>query len=121
MTLPLPRRELESHRRVPIGIGFMAGVMHRGRRQAALAVTGDRLLILLTGLFRAQRQEWSREQLQSVRALVTKITDNEGGTQWTTELLIEPTEGPAVKLLGHRSKQEIEWIATTLRRALRMA
>jgi hypothetical protein len=104
-----------------IGLGCMVGVLHRGRRQAVLAVAGGRLMILQTGSFHRQRQEWSREQLRSVGVLVTKHTDSEGGTQFKNELLIEPANGPSVKLLGHRSKQELEWIATSLRRALAMA
>ncbi len=101
-----------------IGIGCMAGVVHRGRRRAVLAVAGDRLMIMQTGLLSTQQKDWPRQQLRSVRALVTKIADSEGPAGWTTELLIEPVDGPPTKLLGHRTKQEVEWIATTLRQAL---
>jgi hypothetical protein len=103
-----------------VGLGCLAAVVHRGRRLAILAVAGDRLMILQTGPFRTQQREFQREQLRSLRALVTKHTDSEGSTTWITELLIEPNDGPSVQMLGHRSKQEIEWIATTLRQALRL-
>jgi hypothetical protein len=103
------------------GIGFMAAILHRGRRSAVLAVAGDQLMILQTGLFSSRQQEWVRQELRSVRAEVTKNTDTEGATTYTTELWIELSAGPPVKLLGHRDKREVEWIATMLRKALKLS
>jgi hypothetical protein len=101
-----------------VAVGSMLTVVHRGRRQAVLAVAGGRLMILQTGLFGTKRQEWPREELRWVAAVVTENRDSEGGSTWTTHLVVEPSTGPAQQLLGHRTKQEVEWMATTLRRAL---
>jgi hypothetical protein len=102
------------------GIGCLLAVLHFGRRGTVLAVTGDRLMVLQTGLFGTRQQEWARSQLIAVRVLVTSRSDGEGGTTWTNQLAIEPNDGPTVQLLSYRPKRELEWMATVLRRALQM-
>jgi hypothetical protein len=98
-----------------VGIGLLVGAIHLGRRQAALAVVGDRLLVLRTGLFGSRRHEWARADLAGVEVGPSGMTVNNTPV---AELQVRPKDGTKVGLLAGRDEAELHWIATRLRRAL---
>ncbi len=50
-----------------IGIGMMVAALHMARHRAAIAVAGDRLLVVQMGLFGEQKRVWERDELQSIQ------------------------------------------------------
>jgi len=98
-----------------VGIGMLLAGINMGRRRAVLAVVGNQLLVLQTGLLGGQRREWPRDQLADVRSGPTGMEVNDVPI---LELQIIPREGKKVGLLGGRDEAELAWMATVLRRAL---
>jgi len=98
-----------------IGIAMLVGAINMGRRRAVLAVVGDRLLVLQTGLFGTQRHEWDREELADVRPGPSGMKVNHVAV---LELHVVPRQGKPVGLLCGRDNLELAWLATVLRRAL---
>ncbi|HEX5271973.1 MAG TPA: hypothetical protein VFW33_15850, partial [Gemmataceae bacterium] len=110
-----------------VGIGFFLGVLHRGRRSVLLAVNGDRLLVVWSGLFGTRRSEWSREEIAELRvACDRRSTIGEGKRNpyypWQIDLRVVPREGAPVNVITYREgdprKADLEWMATVLRAAL---
>lgn len=100
-----------------VGIGLMLGGLHVGRRRAVLAVIGDRLLVLQTGLFGSQHGEWWRADLEDVRVGTSGATVNH---EAVLELQIYPRNGQKFGVLAGWDQAELEWLAEVLRRFLRL-
>src|SRR5207247_1701165 len=49
-----------------VGLGMMLGALHLARRRAVLAVVGDELLILQTGLFGSKERRFTRRGIADV-------------------------------------------------------
>jgi hypothetical protein len=97
------------------GIISLLIVLHLGRRRAALAVVGDRLLAMSVGLFETRQGEWQRDQLDDIRAGPSGI--NQNGRD-LLELQILPRVGAKFALLGGRRDVELKWLAAVLRQEL---
>ncbi|MBY0526683.1 MAG: hypothetical protein K2R98_25020 [Gemmataceae bacterium] len=102
-----------------IGLGMLAGAVHMARRRAVLAVVGDRLLVLQTGLFGSKRREWRRDEIADIRSGPSGAEVND---EPVLELQIHPPLGAGKKsgLLSGRDAKELRWLATELRRALNL-
>jgi hypothetical protein len=100
-----------------IGIGMLTGAINMGRRQAAIAVTGEQLKLIITGLFGTTRKEWALSELLTFRKGASGIEVNDVPVM---QLQIVPQTGAPYGLLTGRDEAEIEWIATHLRRVLRI-
>src|SRR5262249_18306319 len=98
-----------------VGAGLMLGALHMGRRQAVLAVVGDRLLALQSGPLGAKRREWRRKELGRVAVGPSGMTVNDSPI---LELQVHARDGTKLGLLAGRDADELYWIATRLRRAL---
>lgn len=98
-----------------IGIGLLVGAINMGRRQAALAVTGEQLKVIISSLFGTTRKKWMLSELQTFRKGPSGIEVNDVPVM---QLQIVPQTGSPYGLLTGRDEAEIEWIATHLRRAL---
>jgi hypothetical protein len=95
-----------------------------------VVVTGGRLLVVRSGLFGSRRSEWSREELADVRvACDRRARIGEGKKRsayypWQIDLRVVPRDGADVNVLTYREgdtrKADLEWMATVLRRTLRM-
>jgi hypothetical protein len=111
---------------VLVGAGALAMVVHRGTKSTRLTVDGDRLLVVQTGLWGGIRRELAKGDLAAIRVDSRKSTDSDGDSTWTMALLIEPRQGPPLRLLeftpqmDYVPKAELEWAATLLRRGLGM-
>jgi len=100
-----------------IGIGMLLGAIQMGRRQAVLAVVGDQLAVLQTGPLRTKRYTWTRTELADVRTGPSGMTVNGNAV---LELEIYPRQGTKTGLLAGRDPAELAWLATVLRRSLRL-
>ena len=76
-----------------------------------------RLLLAAAGPFRINRCEWERSDLYDVRSGVAMVRRR--GSE-SHELQIWKRDGDKVVLLTGRPEAELRWLATTLRRALRL-
>ena len=100
-----------------VGIGLLLAAIHRGRRHAMLAVVGDSLMTMQAGLFGTKQGEWRRDGLVDIRPGPSGMEVND---EPVLELHIVPREGRPFGLLRGRDVAELEWMATVLRRALRI-
>jgi hypothetical protein len=100
-----------------VGAGLMLGALQLGRRRAAVAVVADRLLALQSGPLGTKRREWRREELDRVAVGPSGMTVNHSPI---LELQVHAHDGTQLGLLAGRDADELYWIATRLRRALRL-
>src|SRR5262249_24057447 len=85
--------------------------------KTVLAVAAEELMVRRQKFFGVQQQRWSRRQLADIR--VGCIHDSDGPD--TPELQIQPHPGEGTRFrLPLRDEAEARWLATLLRRALRM-
>jgi hypothetical protein len=104
-----------------IGIGLMLTAFEMGRREVFLDVVGDSLMVSQTGLFGGKKREWPREQVADIRTGPSGwSTGSEDHPRPIIELQIHVKKGKKVGLLMGRDEAELFWIATVLRRALRV-
>jgi hypothetical protein len=110
-------------------LGAAEEAVRRARRHAVLAVVGDRLLVGQTNLYGTRQQEWRRSRIADVRVghtLDGRVANPRtrravlDGTDPTWELHICPTGGEIARLLDGYGDAELQWLATALRRALRL-
>jgi hypothetical protein len=99
-----------------IGAGLLLGGWVVGTRESVIAVVGDSVMVMQTGLRRAKRREWPRSDVKTARV-------GPSGTEINDEPVLElQLHGPDKKLfgmLGGRDVQELTWMATLLRQALK--
>lgn len=100
-----------------VAVAALAGAVQMGRRRAVLAVVGDRLMLLQTGPFGTKRREWRRTQLADVLTGPSGMSVN--GVP-VMELQVLPRGEGKVGLLGGREESELRWLATVLRKALKI-
>ncbi len=87
-----------------------------GTRESAVAVVGDKVMVMQTGLRRAKRREWPRSHVKTVRVgpSGTEINDKP-----VPELhLLGADDKKLFGMLTGRDVRELQWMATLLRQAL---
>lgn len=107
-----------------IPVAWLAGVLlllrglHGARNSAVLVVAADSLTVRQRGLVGWKEREWSRDDLADI--LVVPAAGDSDDDHW--QLQIQPRSGKrgAAHLLACRDIAELRWIATLLRRALRL-
>jgi hypothetical protein len=100
-----------------IGLGMLAGAINMGRRRAMLLVENDRLSVAQIGIFGAKKWDWNRAGIAAIRADASGMEVN--GVP-VIELQIHPVGGKKTGFFAGRDEQELRWMATELRRALKM-
>ncbi len=100
-----------------IGLVLIGVAMHMTIRRAEIAFAASRLLVLQFGLLGKRRHEWAVEELAAIRGAASGTSV---GNQPMMQLQIVPINGKTVSLLTGRDDQELAWIATVLRRALKL-
>lgn len=100
---------------VLIGVAMLLAAVNMGRRRAVIAVAAGHLIITQSNLFGMKTRDWPREQLAAIRAGHSGMEVNEVPV---IELQVIPLDGRKSGLLAGRDTAELEWLATTLRRAL---
>jgi hypothetical protein len=98
-----------------IGAAMILGSMNMGRRRAKLRVEKDILIVVETNLFGTKQREWRRNEIAAVRADGSGMVVNDVPI---IELQIHPVTGKKIGLFAGRSNDELQWIATELRREL---
>ena len=99
------------------GIGMLVAAIHMGRRRAVLDVIGDTLLVTESGLFGTKQHEWPADQIRDVRMGFSGMKVN---NKPVMQLRIQPVAGEKLGIFTGRKKDELRWLATTLRQALGM-
>jgi hypothetical protein len=102
---------------VLFGVALLITSIAMARRRAVIAVVGDRLLVLLSGLFGSKRREWDPSELRDVRLGASGMVDHKSPV---LQLQIVPREGKRYGMLTGRDEPELDWIAALLRRTLRL-
>jgi hypothetical protein len=105
-----------------VALAVFLPAYHNARAQVALAVVGDELELLESSPVRKRRRSWNRVDLNDVRCGDTGWVSGSDDSNLTpvAELHILPKDGNKVGLLAGRGTAEVRWIATVLRRALRL-
>lgn len=103
--------------------------VNRARRRAVLAVVGDTLVVRQENLLRTKEQLWERRRVADIRVGSTQegkfdndyirtMSNNNVDPIW--ELHIRLKRGEIIRLLEDYGDADLQWLATVLRRALRV-
>jgi hypothetical protein len=105
-----------------VALAVFLPAYHNARAQVALAVTGDQLEMLERSRVRTRHRVWNRADLTDIRSGDNGWASggDESNLQPVAELHIFPRAERKVGLLAGRDAREVRWIATVLRRALRL-
>jgi hypothetical protein len=91
-------------------------VVYRARRHAVLTVEGDTLLVVHTSLLGVRRRQWPRSNVADVRIALA----HDGFDDSICDLRIHLHKGKIVRMLAGYGDPELQWLATVVRRALRV-
>ena len=97
------------------GLGLLLTGWNMGRRQAAVALVRDRLMVMQTGLFRTKNREWPRSDIRTIEVGPSGYEVND---KPVLELQIQGTDKKLFGMLAGRDPQELAWMATLLRHAI---
>jgi hypothetical protein len=105
-----------------VALAVFLPAYHNARAQVVLIVEGDQLEILEKSLVGTRHRSWNRDELTDVRCGDTGWVTGSDESEMTpiAQLHILPTGTKKVGLLAGRDAAEVRWIATVLRRALRL-
>jgi hypothetical protein len=99
------------------GLISLVSAINAGCRRVVLAVAGDDLLILQTGLFGTRAWEWSSGQLADIG---TPSPEPGANRPLRMRLEVHSNDGTMMSFLPGRDETELQWLATELRHALRL-
>jgi len=99
-----------------IGFGFLAYFYAASIYAARWSIRPDELELWERKLLGERTKMWLRSELSSIR-VVTRQNNDEDKT-WSTFLQISTNHDRTDELFSDRDKSELEWLATTLRKAL---
>jgi hypothetical protein len=105
-----------------IALAVFLPVYHHAYAHVALAVVGDELEMIESSKVHTRRRSWNRADLTDVRSGDNGWASGGDDSNLTpvAELHILPKGAKKVGLLAGRDAAEVRWIATVLRRALRL-
>jgi hypothetical protein len=96
-----------------VGLGILLFLVHRGRRRATLRVEDGRLFLFESTLFGSQQRSWLLADIADIRA---EFDPNIKPPR--RKIVIELTKEPPAKILRYRPHEEVNWLASELRRIL---
>jgi len=82
-----------------------------------LLVENGQLQVAQIGIFGAKKWDWNRENIGAIRADASGMEIN---NMPVIELRIQPVNGKKVGFFAGRDQQELAWMASELRRALKV-
>jgi len=100
-----------------VGLGLLTGAINMARRRAMLLVENGQLQVAQIGIFGAKKWDWNRENIGAIRANASGMEINNVPV---IELQIQPVNGKKVGFFAGRDPQELAWMASELRRALKV-
>jgi hypothetical protein len=89
-----------------------------GHGGAVLDVKGKTLWVRSEDLFGGRVASWRREEIEDIRTGYERFNDN--GCRLELQIHLKKFMNPTFGLLGGRSGDELAWMATVLRHALRL-
>lgn len=98
-----------------VGIGMLLSALNMGRRRAAIALVGGRLMTITSGLFGSKKRDWAVEEIVQVRVGPSGLEVND---RPVLELQIIGPEGKEVGMLSERDEDELKWLAWEIRQSL---
>ncbi len=99
-----------------IGIGLIYGAIRMGSRRAIIDVVYETLLVSESAIGSGTKQhEWAADELRSIHMGSSGMKVN---NKPVMQLQIQPTQGDKLGLFTGRDREELRWLATTLRQAL---
>ena len=100
-----------------VGLSMLTGAIHMARRRAMLLVEKGRLSVGQIGIFGAKKWDWNRENIGAIRADASGMEINNVPV---IELQIRSVNGKKVGFFAGRDQRELAWMASELRRALKV-
>lgn len=97
-----------------VAAGVILWVRHNAVRRTLIRIRPDRLTVESTGVFGTSERSWERGQIRALRA-ETHAGEKDGIKVWSTGLRIEQVNDEWSFLFTDRPREEVEWIATTIR------
>jgi hypothetical protein len=94
---------------------WMLLIINRMHRQAAIAVAGNRLMIITKNIFRRKKHEWRRDE---VRAVVAASAGPSPDHKPRIDLQIRTANDKTIRLFTGRPADELQWLAAVIRRKL---
>jgi hypothetical protein len=101
-----------------IGLGMVVGGIHLGTRRWSLRADSQRLQVTVRSAMRSREWQWPASEISVIKAADSNVTVNNRRLE---QLQIHLRAGGKTGLLTGRDPAELGWIATELRRALRLA
>ncbi len=98
-----------------VGIGLMLGAINMGRREAAIVVAGEQLLIVQKGIFGTKHREWRRDEVKDIAYAASGMEMNDVPIM---EFQVRPARGRKFGVLAGRSDDELQWLALLVRQRL---
>ncbi len=99
-----------------IGAALLLIGWNMGRRESAVAVVGDSVMVMQTSLRGSKRREWPRSEIKSVKVGPSGIEVND---RPIPELQLHGPDKKLFGMLAGRDERELLWMATLLRQALK--
>jgi hypothetical protein len=99
-----------------VGLGMLIGGLNMGRRHAIIDVVGDVLLINRRNLFGLKSHQWTRDELETVTVGPSGMEVNK---RPVLHMLVRLKDGKPVGMFAGRDAEELRWIASEIRCALR--
>jgi hypothetical protein len=100
-----------------IGLAMLAFALRAGRASAIFDVMGDTLLVTARGVLRLRSHEWRRDMIREVACAPSGMTVN---NRPVMHLEVTPHQGRTVGFLATCTDDEVAWLASRLRQALRL-
>ena len=100
-----------------LGIATLIVAINIGKRRAIIDVIGETLLITHQSIFKIKQQEVHRDNIESIRL---EYCGKESDDVPILNLQINCTQGKMITMLNQLSNNELAWIASELRKALRI-
>jgi hypothetical protein len=98
-----------------IGIVMMLFAINMAKRKVMIAVVNNTLACRVIGLFKTSEQKLPIDMISAVRVGPSGMEVN---NRPVMEVQVIPKEGKKIGLISNRTREEQEWVAYTLRRAL---
>lgn len=98
-----------------VGLATLLSAIHMGRREAAIAIAGDALMVIQKGPFGTKRQEWLLTEVEEVRVGPSGMRVNDVDV---VELQIHTANPQKFGMLAGRNAHELHWLADLLTKSL---
>ncbi len=100
-----------------VGLGMLTGAISMARRRAMLLFENGQLKVAQIGIFGAKRWDWKHDDIAAIRADASGMEINNAPV---IELQIHPVNGKKTGFFAGRDQEELRWMASELRRALKV-